>query len=403
MRRISYSAHVVNGLLTPFTAVRRDPQRALEAWRRKASAVVERSGIVPDAEDSAFADDLGFMLQCFARVPGLTPIGWIGQLSNAASRLENRLRIKRIIAENPAVAAEPIDDPIFVVGLPRTATSLTHKILARSEPHRGPLLWELIRTDLEQDPRTTAKRIGAIEKELNATFKFSPLYDVIHPVRADQPEESIAIMPRTYFPLSCALMPDYREWLDQVDVTADYEYLKQALQVLQHGRDRRRWILKFPGHVAHLDTIHKVFPGAQIVWTHRDPVTVMGSFCSLVETLGRVHARGMDQHEIGRMWLGILSDSIEQGRSKRLALPRESVVDVSYHQLVADPHHYVPALYERLGAKWTNSDAANLEGVLNGPNRDRQHEYALDRYGLSPAQVEEAFGDYSLLVANLRS
>ena len=392
---------VLNAALGRATKARRDPDQALAFWKIKAAEVIAASDTEPDAEDLSFIGDLGFLLQCFARVPGLTPIGWTVQLRNAEQRLENRLRVKWIHSQSPLVGAEQIERPVFIVGLPRTATSLVNRILAGSGPHRGPLLWELLRTGLAHGTASADRSRRSVERQVALLAGLAPDYDAIHPLRADRPEESIAVMWRSYFPLSCAIMPDYRSWLEQADVTADYAYLKQVLQVLQYGRERRRWILKFPGDVAHLDLVRQVFPGAVFVWTHRDPVAAVGSFCSLVEALSGVHRKRIDLSEIGRTWLAVLADSIERGRKLRRALPSGTVVDVSYHRLVSDPHRYAPRLYEELGAHWSYRDKVGLDALAGDPNREPGHRYGLERYGLRAAEVEEAFGDYRRKVADL--
>ncbi|WP_025274441.1 sulfotransferase family protein [Haloglycomyces albus] len=397
MRRITNTAKFLNTVLSPFTKARQDPDKASRAWYESVDKLVESTGYSID-DDQAFVDDFDFLLRCFASTPGLTPIGWKGQLDGAVSRLENRLRVRQLHRDNPAIRDEVIERPVFVVGLPRTATSLTHKILARSDGHRGPLLWELQYTSLDLDEVERHRRIKSIQRQLDATFKFSPAFDIIHPVRIDQPEESLALLPHTYFHLSCALMEDYREWLTQRDLTEDYQYLKEALQVLQHGRQPQRWILKYPGHVADLDVIFRTFPDATIVWTHRDPMTVMGSFCSLVETLGGLHVKDIDRHHIGRMWLDVLSESVNEGRRHRPNAPRGGIIDVGYHQLVSDPQNYVPELYRKLGANWTREDSNKLDRLTDRPIRDRRHEYDIFRYGLEPQQIEKAFQDYLPLV-----
>ena len=395
---------VLNAALGRATRARSDPEQALAVWRHRTAEVVAEAGpgTSLDADDLAFTDDLGFLLQCFARVPDLTPLGWNVQLRSAAQRLENRLRIKWIHAQNPLVAAEPIERPVFIVGLPRTASTLLHRLLSSAAGHRGPLLWELQRTGLDRDAASAERSRTAVHRQAAALARLAPDYDAIHPLRADRPEESIALMWRTYFPLSCAPLPDYRSRLDQADVTADYTYLKQALQVLQYGRDRRRWVLKFPGHAAHLDVIRQVFPDARFVWSHRDPVGAVGSFCSLVETLHRLHCKTVDRAGIGRTWLAVLADSVHRGRKLRRALPGDAIADVSYHRLVSDPHRYAPRLYEQLGAEWRHADRDGLNACVDEAERLPKHVYTLERYGLSPAAVEEAFGDYREKVANLQ-
>jgi LPS sulfotransferase NodH len=179
--------------------------------------------------------------------------------------------------------------------------------------------------------------------------------------------------------------------------------LKRALQVLQYGREPKRWILKYPGHLNDMDAIREVFPDARFVWTHRDPTTVMGSACSLMETSWSMYQRRPDLHQIGKVALELLVESIERGRQSRLRLFGDAIVDVPYHRLNSDPVNEVPKLYEALGAKWTDKDAGNLEYVLARPQADRRHEYMLSRYGLDIQGVEDAFGDYTTLCGNFNT
>ncbi|THV31255.1 sulfotransferase family protein [Glycomyces paridis] len=395
MQRISTTAKVFNGLLA-VTGGRRDPDRA---WDRLVNQALEATG--GDAAGSeAYIADYRVLFDCFID-SGLSALGWMSIIGESRGRLENRFRILKLIAERPEIAAERVEAPIFVTGLPRTATTLTHNIIASSEGHRGPLLWELHYTDLEVDDATRAKRIAKVAQQTNGLLKFSPIYELIHPLYPEKPEECIYILPHGVHQQTRAIMPRYREWLAQHDFTADYAFLKQALQVLQHGRPKARWILKTPEHLNHLDLLVRTFPGARIVWTHRDPVTVMGSVCSLVETTSMLAMKRVDPHEIGPMWLDILSSATERGRATLPQLPPGAVVNLPYHAVASDPWTHLPGVYERLGATWSEADAARLDKVMERPIRDRRHEYTLSRYGLDPDQVHRAFGDYLNLVTGL--
>ena len=139
------------------------------------------------------------------------------------------------------------------------------------------------------------------------------------------------------------------------------------------------------------------------MWTHRDPHTVMGSMCSMAESLGYLHnhPKAVDPHAIGRVWLDILPEMVERARRERTQMPREATVDVAYHAMMADPSKYVPGLFEQLDLKWTDADANNLKEALNRPRDQRGHEYSMAHYGLEPAMIDEAFGDYALFVDNL--
>src|SRR5690606_19663240 len=100
--------------------------------------------------------------------------------------------------------------------------------------------------DLKRSHEVEERRIEQVRKQ-GAVTRFAPDFDVIHPIEATQAEESILLLPHgLYHVLYHAPMPDYRAWLAERDTTVDYEYLKSVLQVLQHGRERRRWVLKNP-------------------------------------------------------------------------------------------------------------------------------------------------------------
>ncbi|GAB3995966.1 hypothetical protein GCM10029992_14670 [Glycomyces albus] len=157
-----------------------------------------------------------------------------------------------------------------------------------------------------------------------------------------------------------------------------------------------------PYHLENLDTILKVFPDAKILWTHRDPNTVMGSWCSLMESGTALANRTYDPHHIGADWIEMLSRMVDTARSSRAKLPRDQIVDVSYHQLTGNPYGELPGIFERLELDWTDDDHDNLGRVLARPGMKRGHEYSLAHYGLDEDMVDRAFGDYTRMVHAMR-
>ncbi|GAB3169447.1 sulfotransferase [Myceligenerans halotolerans] len=393
--RTTRTSKVLNTVFAPVIRGREDPG---SAWAKAVAEVEEEAG----TEDPKFAEGLGVVITSIAEEPRLTPLGWTFALAAIKGRYANRLRVNNVLAERPEILDEPIADPVFVLGLPRTATTLTHRVLAASPAHRGPLMWEMMHTGLE-DPAVAEREIKNFNRANQAmTNLFMPGMKHMHTTRAEQPEESLMLLPHgPFWPLLYASMPTYREWYARrgaADKAADYEYLKQGLQVLQHGRDRKRWIVKYPGHLNDMATIKEVFPDATFVWTHRDPATVVGSTCSLVETVWSMYQKDPDPVEVGQLVLGSMVTWIERALDARLGLPPSSVVDVPYHALSHDPHTEVPRLYSAIGATWTGSDAAQLDQVLARPAGTRPHTYDITDYGLQPAQVEEAFASYLRLL-----
>jgi LPS sulfotransferase NodH len=386
---------VLNAVLGPTVKGREDPAGT---WEKAIAKVENEAGI----QDRALADSLYRVFASIVEEPRLTPLGFAFSLGMVRDKYANRLRVKALLAERPEIADEQIVDPVFVLGLPRTATTLAHKVLAASPAHRGPRAWEMSHTGLE-DPDVARREIKRFDQSIKiATSFFMPGLKHIHPVRAEDPEESLVLMPHgTYWPLFHGSMPSYREWYaarSEAELAGDYECLKQGLQVLQHGRAPKRWIVKYPAHLNDMATIKKVFPDATFVWTHRDPTSVVGSLCSLVTTLWALHQTDPDPLEIGRLVMESMVTSVEEGLEARLGLPPSSIVDVPYHTLSADPYTEVPRLYEAIGATWTESDAAQLGKVLARPRGSRPHTYDMTRYGLQKEVVQEAFAPYLRLL-----
>ncbi|MEJ8671344.1 sulfotransferase [Streptomyces sp. MS1.AVA.1] len=303
---------LANQLLRPGFGSRRGPDRIFDR------IVVETGEAKGDRQ---FVDDFRLLLGWWARAENLTPVGWQSAQVFVRRHLANRARVRGLIAEHPEIGREPIEKPVFVVGLPRTATTVTHSVLSLSAEHRGPLLWELLAPGLEPSPRERRKAVTAGRRMVQGTNLFAPRFRDIHAMAAEGPEECTFALPHALMPLSQVLIPEYVQWYRARDFTDDYRYLKQVFQVLQYGRPRRRWILKSPLHLGNLDALRTVFPDATIVWCHRDPVTAVASFCSLIEHGMAVSTRPLDLHGIGATWSGLLSRAMRRGLAARAALP----------------------------------------------------------------------------------
>ncbi|WP_026931354.1 sulfotransferase family protein [Glycomyces tenuis] len=400
MRRIARWVRPVNAMMSPALArAVREPDRTFDRLLARA----ERAAGADAERGDAFAEDFRGLLRRFAEIPTLSYLGWAATTAEIQMRLENRLRIRARLAEAPRIAEEPIDRPIVVVGLPRTATTLAHKVIAAPEGNRAPLMWEFRATDrADADPRLRDRRRRQAQQVSSAVKYIAPVWQTIHPNSADTPEECVLALPHGLHWLTRFRLTGYREWLAERDFAPDYAYLKEFLQVLQYGDRPRRWVLKSPFHMYNLDALMKVFPDATIMWTHRDPQTVMGSWCSLVETGTAMCNRVYDPFDIGADWIDALPWMVDQGREQRLRIPPERMVDVSYHQLTADPYGQLPKIFEQLGLEWTFKEEGNLESVLARPGMRRNHEYTLARYGLDAEAVERAFGDYGRMVTSMR-
>lgn len=397
MGQATFTIKALNLLLAPTMAGRR-VDRAFD--KLIATAEAETGGKAADHEQ--YLADARFVLRAWADQDYASALGWASVLGALQSRTTNRFRVARAIAEHPEIEEEPITAPIVVTGLPRTATTFTHNLLAHPAGNRAPLLWEMFNTlPVGADEALARAAIKDAQDFIGTYDKAAPVFGDIHKMDAMLPEECIFLLPFHIFLWGvCGPMDSARQWRRDRDFTDDYRFLKQALQVMQYGRERRRWVLKTPCHLWALPTLVETFPGAQVVWNHRDPATVVASYCSLMEVGWSVQLRKYDPAQIGATALSLLVEAIEMSTAARAGLPGQ-IIDVGYTQMTDDARRQVPLLFDRLDLAWDDQASAHLEHLLTRPGQRRRHEYSLDRFGLERGQVEQAFGDYTDMVAGL--
>lgn len=401
MRRTTTRLRLVNLLTAPAARARHDPDRFFDRLLETQRSAF--AGVALTEEDESELQHLRRFLGFFAEVDTVSGVGWLSVQDMVKTRIRNRFVVRRLQAEHPAIREERIEAPVFVIGLPRTATTLTHKILANATGGRGPYMWEMDNIGLPRTDAEAAKLRRQTQKRLDQILMLSPSWSRIHPVRADWVEEIYFLLNQSRLHNTMAPMPKYVEFLRSYDARPDYRFVRDVLQILQFRCPTPRWMLKHPDCLGETAAIHHVFPDAKFVWTHRDPHTVMGSMCSMAESLGYLHnhPKSVDPNAIGQVWLSILPEMVERARRERIQMPRETTVDVAYHAMMADPVKYVPELFEKLDLKWTGADERNLEEALNRPRDQRGHEYSMVHYGLDPEMIDRAFGDYGLFVDNL--
>jgi hypothetical protein len=331
----------------------------------------------------------------------LTTIGRIAARTRLKTLLETRLRLVDHRRVNPEVAHERIERPIFVLGLPRTGTTVLYGLLAADQRMRSPASWEVARPfppPGSQD-RTTDRRIAATEREFDQFRKVAPGIDRIHPLGAQLPQECLALQAPEFasyeFPTTFPV-PSYWEWLRDQDLRRAYAFQKSFLQHLQSGYRGDHWILKTPAHLMWLDTLLAVFPDALIVHTHRDPATVLASVSSLMYALRSSVSDHVDPHDVGREQLDAWTWGLRRTLRAREHLPAERVVDVRFEDTVSDPVGTVARVYDHFGLTMTPAVEQGVRAYLDENPRTKHgvHRYDLADFGIDPDEAEDAFAFY---------
>src|SRR6185436_19453041 len=100
-----------------------------------------RTGLA-DFGDDAFREPLGILLDGLEREAALTLLGRVIARTDLVRLLENRLYMVDARKRHPEIAEGRIARPLFIVGLPRTGTTILHELLAQDPANRVPMTWE---------------------------------------------------------------------------------------------------------------------------------------------------------------------------------------------------------------------------------------------------------------------
>jgi sulfotransferase family protein len=354
----------------------------------------------PVPVDEAVLPGLNTFIDALNTEAPLTERGWQSIHRILVNTLANRLRVDDYLAQHPALLQQAIEKPLFVFGLPRTGTTLTINLLHADPDRRSLLRWEALNSvpppkagELSSDPRCLKEQAA-----IDLSLQHAPHIAGIHYEAADSPTECQFVMSQSfctqYFE-AIVEAPSYREWFMNSSYLPAFTYHKRLLQLLQ-AQAPGRWTLKNPWHALFLDDLTTIYPDAQLVMTHRNPVDVVASACSLISNVRAMFSDQVDKRSIGES----LMDTFEEMISRTLAYKKkygwDSIYDLQYTQLMKDPIGEMKKIYQHFDQPWTEAIESSMLSCLaiNSKAKHGEHEYSLEEYGLTADRVRERFAHY---------
>ncbi|MDT7537760.1 MAG: hypothetical protein QOI82_1345 [Actinomycetota bacterium] len=362
------------------------------------AAATKRTGLHDFGRDD-FREGLRVLTDSLDGEARLTTIGRVAARKRLIGLLETRLQLVDQRRRDPRVKDEQIVAPLFVLGLPRTGTTVLYGMLASNPAMRSPASWEVARPFPPPGPTEDPARVAAMDKDLAGFQQIAPGLETIHPLGSRLPQECLALQAPQFasyeFPTTFPV-PTYWAWLREQDLTPAYAFEKTFLQHLQSGHRGERWILKTPGHLMWLDTLLHVFPDALLVHTHRDPTAVLASVSSLMYGFRSAMSDHVDKREVGREQLEAWTWGLQRTMAVRDRLAPNRVIDIQYDDTVNDPVGTVRRVYEHFGLDRTPAVDEGVRTYLAENPRDKHgaHRYTLAEFGLDRDEVEAAFKAY---------
>jgi hypothetical protein len=290
---------------------------------------------------------------------------------------------------------------VVIAGLPRTGTTHLHNLLGAAPTFRTLPYWESFEpfplpaeVGLEPDPR--AARMDVAVSVMNTVM---PHFALMHEMTTEHVHEEIQLLANdvsTMFMETLALVPRWRDYYLGHDQTSTYEYLATQLKALQFLRGGKRWLLKSPQHLEQLPVLAKVFPGAAVVCTHRDPVPVALSMVAMLTYSARMHRSPVPVEQIAAEWIDRLELMLGSLLRDRDVIPPERSIDVSFDDYMADQLGIAEQVYGLVGEPMTDDTRTRIAEYLADHERGRLGRVVTSykMFGLEEEDLRARFAPY---------
>jgi hypothetical protein len=315
------------------------------------------------------------------------------------------MQVHAYIQAHTEVLDEPVQRPLFVLGMPRTGTTVISYLLDQDPTRRSLLHWQCVHPippasteTLRTDPRCLA----LLDEQRNILeFVKQAKMALPHWEDADGPTEDMFIHNQDFKGLSWdSFLPTdrYARWLfDETDMSSTYEYQKRYLQVLQ-SKAPGTWSLKMPSHSVHIEALLKVFPDARLIWAHRDPYKATGSLCNLWRLPQSLvmNTELLDQADMGRAATWQMRYHVDRPLRARDRIGDDRFFHMYYHEMMRDPMDVMRRIYEWADEPLTAETEARMRNWLAEHPQDlfALNTYSLDQYGLTVEQLKPVFAEY---------
>ncbi len=324
-----------------------------------------------------------------------------------SSALADRLKLVQYFKDHPGAADEKVDLACAIIGLPRTGSTMVHRLLG-AVPALTALWWWETAFPLPfpgEAPTDPAPRQQAAQQMVDWLLNEWPDFESIDPMDAMAINEEVVLLDRTFLSTTYdSMMPihDYGYWQAEQDHEPAIRDLYRFMQAIQHqrlarGEPRRPWVFKTPHYVlGALGGLLKVWPDVKLVMTHRHVGEVLPSYCSMCASLSVGSSTTYRKELEGAHWSKRFRDGLERLETIRAALPPGQVIDVRYEETVRDPVGTGARLLSALGLPVDAATRAALEQCVADNAREARprHKYSAADFGLTADGITEQFAFY---------
>jgi LPS sulfotransferase NodH len=362
----------------------------------------ERTGL-DDFGDTWFLEPMDRYIEAANRESAMTPAGVAGQTEVIVKGLASRLRMIEDIKLHPEILQEKVEVAGVILGLPRTGSTIFHRLLA-STPGMTAIRWFEAQNFAPfpgERPGQPDERRAYAQAMIDGWLSLSPELASIHPLDPEAPDEEILILGQMFVSTmveGMTFVPSFAAWLDTYDQSRGHEDLKTILKYLQWqdpSRRGRKWVLKSPSNLPYAETVAKAFPEALLIMTHRDPIETVPSYISMQVALYKLGAE-LEERQVAEFWFHRLAQWMRRFESARGKIGEDRFIDIDYRLVTREPLAQAERVLQRMGVPVDDRVNTALAEFMAGNQREQRptHAYSLERFGLTEEMIRDAFAGY---------
>lgn len=361
----------------------------------------KRTGLT-DFGQPDYEERLRLVLSDLDEYGSYSKLGFYAVQAQIVINLTARLVAQKSLADFPNIQNAPVMKPVFIIGAPRSGTTVLHRLITK-DPGVQSLPYWLANAPVPAPPQEQWEEnpwYQMVDREYIQKFRDSrPDVLDLHPMRADKPEECSWIVEQNFwgaFFFSAMNTPNYTKWAFETDARPFLEYYRNVLAMISNG-STRPWVLKNPAHMYCIDALLTVFPDACIVQTHREPVTGLASTSNLIWAMRKDLEPDLTSQDVGDLTLKTWGHGLHMMETARRNYDQKQFCDVHMLQTRHDPLGTMMRIYEHFDMPVS---AETLSAWRDELERDPNQAHSIGTYdpsdfGVNGHTVSDKIGLYA--------
>jgi omega-hydroxy-beta-dihydromenaquinone-9 sulfotransferase len=306
-----------------------------------------------------------------------------------------------------------INQPVFIIGNPRSGTTFLQRLLARDSGNFLSMrTWEIFGSPsiLTRRLMRGAARFGQfigipVNRRIRKMEQLWKDDDRIHRFRLRAPEEDEYLFVHNFSTLkiwSFASMEDeadpyiyYDQKISQQDKIRNMSYYERCIQrhYHYHGVPNKNYLSKNPNFSPAINTLLEKFPDAKFIYLIRNPMQAVPSHISLKEREWQMLGSPLKKYACADFIIKSSEHWYNYPLKRLKELPEDQAIIVKFDDLVQDAEKTILRVYRQFGFSMTKEFKSVLQHeAKQARNHQSQHLYTLSEMGINKQEMIDRFG-----------